>query len=172
MRPNLQNQTDIDVDNIRHQGQGQNQGLFKFKVTKNREVKNVHRPKGPSSSRFSFRSVLWSMSRKRKRSRSHKSRRSKKHYASSSDTDISHRHHRHGDPRKHPKGLRFEGKSNWRSFKKRFDSYRKVMKWSDTQWSDTLLTSIALQSIIMSQRDGCIFKLFGFPSSVRCFKEP
>ena len=103
----------------------------------------VHRrkPKRSSSSRSSSRSRSRSHERKI-RSRSRKSRGSNKRHSSSSDTNTSHRHHRHGDPRKHPKGLRFDGKSNWRSFKKRFDSYRKVMKWSDTQCKDYLIWSL------------------------------
>ena len=102
----------------------------------------VHKrkPKRPSNSRSSSRSRSRSHERKR---RSHKARRLKKCPSSSSDTDTSvHRHHRHGVPRKHPKGLRFDGKSNWRSFKKRFDSFRKVMKWSDTQCKDYLIWSL------------------------------
>ena len=104
----------------------------------------VHKrkPKRPYNSRSSSRSRSRSHERKL-RSRSSKARRSKKRHSSSSDTDTSvHRHHRHGNPRKHPKGLRFDGKSNWRSFKKKFDSYRKVMNWSDTQCKDYLIWSL------------------------------
>ena len=99
---------------------------------------HIRKPKRPSSSRSNSRSRSRSNERKL-RSRSRKSRRSNKRHSSSSDTDTS---HRHGDPRKHPKGLRFDGKSSWRSFKKRFDSYRKVMKWSDTQCKDYLIWSL------------------------------
>ena len=31
------------------------------------------------------------------------------------------------------KVLRFDGKTNWLSFKKKFDSYRKVMRWSEEE---------------------------------------
>ena len=105
---------------------------------------HIRKPKRSSSSRSSSRSRSRSHERKI-RSRSRKSRRSNKRH--SSDTETSHRHHRHGDPRKHPKGLRFNGKSNWRSFKKRFDSYRKVMKWSDTQYKDNLIWSLEDKAI-------------------------
>ena len=85
-----------------------------------------------------------SRSQSRKKTRSHKSKRSKSHTSSSSDSDISdHRHsYRHGNPRKHPKALRFDGKTNWLSFKKKFNSYRKVMKWSETESKDYLMWSL------------------------------
>ena len=80
----------------------------------------------------------------RKKTRSHKSKRSKRQASSSSDSDISdHQHsYRHGNPRKHPKALRFDGKTNWLSFKKKFNSYRKVMKWSETESKDYLMWSL------------------------------
>ena len=74
-----------------------------------------------------------------KKTRSHKSRRSKRQ--ASSDSDVSD-HDRHGNPRKHPKALRFDGKTNWLSFKKKFNSYRKVMKWSKTESKDYLMWSL------------------------------
>ncbi|MEW8545915.1 MAG: hypothetical protein AB2693_20530 [Candidatus Thiodiazotropha sp.] len=49
---------------------------------------------------------------------------------------------KHGDPRKHPKTLRFDGKSNWLSFKKKFNSYRKVMEWSEEESKDYLMWSL------------------------------
>ena len=42
----------------------------------------------------------------------------------------------------HPKALRFDGKTNWLSFKKKFNSYRKVMKWSETESKDYLMWSL------------------------------
>ena len=85
-----------------------------------------------------------SRSQSRKKTRSHKSKRSKSQTSSSSDSDISdHRHsYRHGNPGKHPKALRFDGKTNWLSFKKKFNSYRKVMKWSETESKDYLMWSL------------------------------
>ena len=85
-----------------------------------------------------------SRSHGRRKTRSHKSKRSKRQASSSSDSDISdHRHsYRHGNPRKHPKALRFDGKTNWLSFKKKFNSYRKVMKWSETESKDYLMWSL------------------------------
>ena len=85
-----------------------------------------------------------SRSHGRKKTSSHKSRRSKRNASLSSDFDISdHRHsYRHGNPRKHPKALRFDGKTNWLSFKKKFNSYRKVMKWSETESKDYLMWSL------------------------------
>ena len=81
-----------------------------------------------------------SRSHGRKKTSSHKSRRSKRHAFSSSDSDVS--DHRHGNPRKHPKALRFDGKTNWLSFKKKFNSYRKVMNWSETESKDYLMWSL------------------------------
>lgn len=52
------------------------------------------------------------------------------------------RYLKHGNPQKHPKALRFDGKSNWLSFKKKFDSYRKVMKWSEAESKDYLMWSL------------------------------
>ena len=49
---------------------------------------------------------------------------------------------RHENPRKHPKALRFDGKTNWLSFKKTFDSYRKVMRWSEEKSKDYLNWSL------------------------------
>ena len=85
-----------------------------------------------------------SRSHGRKKTRSNRSKRSKRQASSSSDSDISdHRHsYRHGNPRKHPKALRFDGKTNWLSFKKKFNSYRKVMKWSETESKDYLMWSL------------------------------
>ena len=93
-----------------------------------------------------------SQSRSRSRSRSHRTKtRSKKtkrrlhHHPphSDSDTDSSvDRCSRHGNPRKHPKALRFDGKTNWLSFKKKFESYRKVMRWSEEESKDYLIWSL------------------------------
>ena len=115
-----------------------------------------HRPKGrsrlcntkrSSSSRSRSRSPSKSKSYRTKRSRSRKSKRSsQKHHSLSSDsntdTSVNRHSNRHGDPRKHPKALRFDGKSNWLSFRKKFDSYRKVMKWSETESKDYLMWSL------------------------------
>ena len=93
-----------------------------------------------------------SQSRSRSRSRSHrretrskKTKRSHHHSPhSDSDTDLSvdRSTPRHGNPRKHPKALRFDGKTNWLSFKKKFDSYRKVMKWTEEESKDYLMWSL------------------------------
>ena len=93
-----------------------------------------------------------SQSRSRSRSRSHRTktrskktkRRSHRHSPhSDSDTDSSvDRCSRHGNPRKHPKALRFDGKTNWLSFKRKFDSYRKVMRWSEEESKDYLMWSL------------------------------
>ena len=102
------------------------------------------RSKSRKSKRSSSSSHSRSRSHGRKKTRSHKSRRSKRHASSSSDSDSSyHRHsYQHGNPRKHPKALRFDGKTNWLSFKKKFNSYRKVMKWSETEIKDYLMWSL------------------------------
>ena len=49
---------------------------------------------------------------------------------------------RHGNPRKHPKALRLDGKTNWLSFKTKFDSYRKVMIWTEEDSKDYLMWSL------------------------------
>ena len=102
-----------------------------------------HRTKRSKSRKTKRSSSSHSRSRSygRKKTRSHKSRRSKRQASSSSDSDVSD-HDRHGNPRKHPKALRFDGKTNWLSFKKKFNSYRKVMKWSETESKDYLMWSL------------------------------
>ena len=90
-----------------------------------------------------------SPSRSRSRSRSHRTktrskktkRRSKKYSDSDTDSSVD-RCSRHGNPRKHPKALHFDGKTNWLSFKKKFDSYRKVMRWSEEESKDYLMWSL------------------------------
>ena len=79
---------------------------------------------------------------RKQESRSHRKRRSRKHSSSSESATSVDRHHRHGDPRKHPKHLRYDGRSNWFSFENKFKSYRKVMKWTETQSKDYLIWSL------------------------------
>ena len=118
----------------------------KKKIKTRRAKSKVHKHKRHSLS------CSESQSRSRSRSRSHRTKtRSKKtkrrlhHHSphSTSDTDSSvDRCSRHGNPRKHPKALRFDGKTNWLSFKKKFDSYRKVMKWTEEESKDYLMWSL------------------------------
>ena len=49
---------------------------------------------------------------------------------------------RHGNPRKHLKTQRFDGRTNWLSFKKKFDSYKKVIRWSEEESKDYLMWSL------------------------------
>ena len=92
----------------------------------------MHRHKHRSSrsrSRSKSRSCI---SERRSRLQSRK-RRSRKHHSYSdydSDTSVDRHHKKHGDPRKLPKSLQFDGKSNWLSFKRKIKSYRHVLKWS------------------------------------------
>lgn len=64
------------------------------------------------------------------------------YYSSSSDSDslsedeLTSR--KHGNPKKLPKNLHYDGKTSWLSFKQKFDSYRKVNKWSDGECRDYL----------------------------------
>ena len=148
--------TNINVD--RHLVQGQRQGHHQghildlpIKGDLRQDVLNQNFDKRHTSSSSESQSRSPSRSRSRKskgRSRSQKTkRRSRKHHHSSysdSDTDSSVDRYssKHGDPRKHPKALRFDGKSNWLSFKKKFDSYRKVMKWSEAESKDYLMWSL------------------------------
>ena len=118
----------------------------KKKIKTRRAKSKVHKHKCHSSS------CSESQSRSRSRSRSHRTktrskktkRRSHRHSPhSDSDTDSSvDRCSRHRNPRKHPKALRFDGKTNWLSFKKKFDSYRKVMRWSEEESKDYLMWSL------------------------------
>ena len=118
----------------------------KKKLKARRAKSKVHKHKRHSSS------CSDSQSRSRSRSRSHRTktrskktkRRSHRHSPhSDSDTDSSvDRCSRHGNPRKHPKALRFDGKTNWLSFKKKFDSYRKVLRWSEEESKDYLMWSL------------------------------
>ena len=45
---------------------------------------------------------------------------------------------KHGDPNKVPKHLMFNGSGNWLSFKQKFESYRKVYNWSESECRDYL----------------------------------
>ena len=118
----------------------------KKKIKTRRAKSKVHKHKRHSSS------CSESQSRSRSRSRSHRiktrskktKRRSHRHSPhSDSDTDsLVDRCSRHGNPRKHPKALRFDGKTNWLSFKGKFDSYRKVMKWTEEESKDYLMWSL------------------------------
>ena len=118
------------------------------KKIKTRHAKSkVHKHKRHSSS------CSESQSRSSSRSRSHRTKtrlkktKRRSHYHSphsDSDTDslVDRYTSRHGNPRKHPKALRFDGKTNWLSFKKKFDSYRKVMRWSEEESKDYLMWSL------------------------------
>ena len=118
----------------------------KKKIKTRRAKSKVHKHKSQSSS------CSESQSRSRSRSRSHrtktgskKTKRRSHHHSphSYSDTDSSvDRCSRHGNPRKHPKALHYDGKTNWLSFKKKFDSYRKVMRWSEEESKDYLMWSL------------------------------
>ena len=118
----------------------------KKKIKTRRAKSKVHKHKRHSSS--CSESQLRSRSRSRScrtETRSKKTkRRSHRHSPhSDSDTDSSvDRCSGHGNPRKHPKALRFDGKTNWLSFKKKFDSYRKVMRWSEEESKDYLMWSL------------------------------
>ena len=117
------------------------------KRVKTRHAKSkVHKHKRQSSSCSESQSRSRSSSRSRRtETRSKKTkRRSHRHSPhSDSDTDSSvDRCSRHGNPRKHPKALRFDGKTNWLSFKRKFDSYRKVMRWSEEESKDYLMWSL------------------------------
>ena len=131
----------------------------KKKIKTRRAKSKVHEHKRHSSS------CSESQSRSRSRSRSHRtktrSKKTKRSYRhsphSDSDTDSSvDRCSRHGNPRKYPKALRFDGKTNWLSFKKKFDSYRKVMRWSEEESKDYLMWSLegkALDFITITKID-------------------
>ncbi|XP_052273390.1 uncharacterized protein LOC127873552 [Dreissena polymorpha] len=71
-------------------------------------------------------------------------RRSKFFYSDSdSDSDEKYRtlrgrEEKRGNPDKLPKNLRYDGKSYWLSFKQKFDSYRSVNSWTDSECRDYL----------------------------------
>ena len=119
----------------------------KKKIKTRRAKSKVHKHKRHSLS------CSESQSRSRSRSRSHRTKtRSKKtkrrlhghspHSDSGTDSSVDRYTPRHGNPRKHPKALRFDGKTNWLSFKRKFDSYRKVMRWSEEESKDYLMWSL------------------------------
>ena len=117
------------------------------KRVKTRHAKSkVHKHKRQSSSCSESQSRSRSSSRSRRtETRSKKTKRRSHGHSphSDSDTDSSvDRCSRHGNPRKHPKALRFDGKTNWLSFKRKFDSYRKVMRWSEEESKDYLMWSL------------------------------
>ena len=118
------------------------------KKIKTRHAKSkVHKHRRHSSSCSESQSRSHSRSRShRTKTRSKKTKRSHRHSPhSDSDTDSSveiQENMPHGNPRKHPKALRFEGKTNWLSFKRKFDSYRKVMRWSEEESKDYLMWSL------------------------------
>ncbi|KAH3867518.1 hypothetical protein DPMN_030647 [Dreissena polymorpha] len=56
-----------------------------------------------------------------------------------------------------PKNLRYDGRTSWLSFKQKFDSYRKVYKWSDHECRDYLnwcLEGKALDDLTIETRMG------------------
>ena len=120
--------------------------FHKKKIKTRRATSKAPKNKGQSSS------CSETQSRPRSRSRSHRTKtRSKKtkrshfhspHSDSDTDSSVDRYTPRHGNPRKHPKALRFDGKTNWLSFKKKFDSYRKVMRWSEEESKDYLMWSL------------------------------
>ena len=118
----------------------------KKKIKTRRAKSKVHKHKRHSLSCSESQSRSCSRSRShRTKTRSKKTKRRSHHLSphSDSDTDSSiDRCSRHGNPRKHPKALRFDGKTNWLSFKKKFDSYRKVMRWSEEESKDYLMWSL------------------------------
>ena len=108
-----------------------------------------------------------SQSRSRSSSRSYRTktrskkakRRSHRHSPNSdcdTDSSVDRCSSRHGNPRKHSKTLRFDGKTNWLSFKKKFDSYRKEMRWSEEESKDYRLWSLegkALDFLTVTKTD-------------------
>ncbi|KAH3886961.1 hypothetical protein DPMN_010974 [Dreissena polymorpha] len=54
---------------------------------------------------------------------------------------------RQGDHLKHPKALRYDGKTSWLSFERKFDSYQKVMNWWEDECKDYLLWSLEGKSL-------------------------
>ena len=118
----------------------------KKKIKTRRAKSKVHKRKRHSSSCSESQSRSRSRSTSRRtetRSKKTKRRSHRQSLHSDSDTDSSvDRCSRHGNPRKHPKALSFDGKTNWLSFKKKFDSYRKVMRWSEEESKDYLMWSL------------------------------
>ena len=118
----------------------------KKKIKTRRAKSKVHKHKRHALSCSESQSRSGSRSRSHRReTRSKKTKRSHHHSPhSDSDTDssVDRSTPRHGNPRKHPKALRFDGKSNWLSFKKKFDSYKKVMKWTEEESKDYLMWSL------------------------------
>ena len=143
------NQESTNIKIVCHQGQGHHQGQIPDRL-----IKRIPRPDvlNQKVHKHKSQSLSCSVSQSRSQSRSHRTktrskkteRRSHRHSPhSDSDTDSSvDRCSKHGNPRKHPKALCFDGKTIWLSFKKKFDSYRKVMKWSEEESKDYLMWSL------------------------------
>ena len=146
---------DLPISHIKR-SQNQNIGRGCININTVRRQVQGHPDLGQCQGRIKHRHKhRSSRSRSRSKSRSRKSerrsrlqsrkRRSRKHHSysdSDSDTSVDRHHKKHGDPRKLPKSLRFDGKSNWLSFKRKFKSYRHVLKWSKTESKDYLLCSL------------------------------
>ncbi|KAH3789715.1 hypothetical protein DPMN_167902 [Dreissena polymorpha] len=76
------------------------------------------------------------------RSRSHKDKAKNSRTYDNDGSSHKRSSQRQGDPRKHPKALRYDGKTSWLSFKRKFDSYQKVMNWSEDECKVYLLWSL------------------------------
>lgn len=83
--------------------------------------------------------------KKRKAKKTKKSRRHHDYYYttdSSSSESEEDEGERRGNPRKLPKNLRFDGSTSWLSFKQKFNSFREVGNWTDSECRDYLNWSL------------------------------
>lgn len=121
-----------------------------------RHRRSRSRDSSSDKKRRSYRKSPSDTERKKKTTRHHKKKHSthkkkghrspKRDYSSSessySDSSSDEEYGRHGNPRKQPKNLKFDGKTSWRSFKYQFDSYRDVNRWSSRECRDYLTWSL------------------------------
>ncbi|XP_052762346.1 uncharacterized protein LOC128204991 [Mya arenaria] len=129
--------------------------------SKHKSRRNRHRSRSHSKSPYrKHKKSKRSLSRKHKKSKRSRSRKRRAHrhysssssssssrspsldkrgkrYSSSSETEDSDQGVR-GNPSKIPKYLTYDGVSNWTSFKVKFDSYRRAMRWTDEESLDYL----------------------------------
>ena len=102
--------------------------------------KHSHRRRSDNSSDKSRKTHKCSKHRHHK-DRSHSKKHHRKDYSSTSDSDSSsytEDDDKHGNPSKLPKNLRYDGTTSWLSFKQKFDSYRRVNGWSNSEARDYL----------------------------------
>ncbi|XP_033727443.1 uncharacterized protein LOC117316785 [Pecten maximus] len=154
--------SDIQDSRTRKGSRDSRSSRSEFKVTRAKGSRSDKHQRSRSSSSSSSSPEGRYLSDKRQhkknkssKSRYHKSKRegkkSKLYFSSSNDSSNSSSEEgslerfsksRRGNPTKLPKNLKYDGKTNWLSFKQKFESFRSVLRWSDTESRDYLIWSL------------------------------